>query len=208
MRIAAATIATFVLAAAAPLAASAQCPSRADVQASGIVVGFDDGSRIIYREMEPDIVIEIVRFDNPADDFWVQSRYGFWPTVDGAFANGSPDPSNVNVTRFPVAMEELPPIGPNVSWQGPVTYYAINQLEPTGTDNFIATIGDYHALVIGDCVYEALSAETAYVSDGNTGSNAFLEIVPELGVTILVGDGDYGAPANSTYAPISIKALP
>lgn len=206
MRIAIATIAA--LACAAPAAALAQCPTRADVQASGIVVRFDDGSRIIYREIEPDIVIEIVRFDNPADDFWVESHYGFWPTVDGAFVDGSPDPSNVNVTRFPTAMENMPPVSPNMNWRGPVTYYTISSTEPTSTETFVASVGAPRSLAIGDCVYEAMPAETAYLSDDVTGSNAFLEVVPELGVTMLVGDGDYGAPATSSYAPISITALP
>lgn len=205
MRIAIATAAALT---AVPALALADCPTRADVQASGIVVGFDDGSRIIYREIEPDTVIEIVRFDNPEDDFWVESHRGFWPTADGSFANGAPDPSVVGVSRYPVAIEDLPDIAPNMSWSGPVKNYSINSQEPNSAETLVARVGESHALTIGECVYQAMPGETAFLDDTDAGNNAFLEVVPELGVSLLVGDGDYGGPATSTYAPVSIKALP
>ncbi|MEL7462982.1 MAG: hypothetical protein AAFN79_02885 [Pseudomonadota bacterium] len=195
--------ATIITGAAA--ASAAACPVPADMERAGIVIGFADGSEVVYAALQtqPGRMIEANRTPEPNDGYWVESWLGVYPLADGLLRNGRPDRRYFSVSNYEDPLERLPAPAPGASWRGAVTE----------TDSRGATLGETFLTVtfegrrrlqIGQCAYAAIQVETLY-ADAEGGFQATLDYLPDLGVAVQTAGGELGALLDF-YHPVSIRA--
>lgn len=182
--------------------AAERCPQAGDVKGAGVVVGFSDGSRVVYSaHSDPQRMVEVNLLPDTASDFWVESWLGVYPLADGRVRRGAPDRTYFAQSIYPAPLEELPAPAPGVSWSG-VLKEVDSRGAALGQTSLTVKFGGQRPLVIGGCAYQAIQIETLF-ADAEGGFQGTLDYLPDLGISIQTAGGDLGDLLDF-YLPVSI----
>lgn len=180
-----------------------RCPQSGDLESAGVIVGFSDGSKVVYlAQSDRRRILEVNLLTNSAANFWVESWRGVYPLADGRVVRGAPVRSYYAESVYPIPLDELPAPTPGSSWTG-VLKEIDSRGATLGETNLTVKFGGRRPLVIAGCSYQAIQVETLF-ADAEGGFQGTLDYLPELGISIQTAGGELGALLDF-YLPVSIS---
>ncbi|MEM0990504.1 MAG: hypothetical protein AAGK00_16670 [Pseudomonadota bacterium] len=184
--------------------AAAACPTVADLDTTGIWVRSSDGSITHYERTGPNLVSEMTMYD-ANEGHWLESHLGIYVVRDMSVVNAQRDPQSERITAFPIPVEKLPGAIPGEKWSGPLQ---ITEGTEVTTEEFSIQYGPTQVYRIGDCEYDAIPADTVFMSDATTGGTGRLMYLTDLGIALFVASGEFGSFYSDFYTVTEISTEP
>jgi hypothetical protein len=168
---------------ACPVAAWAECPTRADLE-RGVTISYDDGATELYQRTGPNIVTAFYRAPDGVStaSLLAQGVY-LVQTID--MIDGAPDAGSRATYTYPLSPGEMPMPEPGGFWQADVLYFDRSEALTVLHD---MTFGAETTLTIGPCRYRMVPIEVRYEGDGEV-----LHYMPDLGIAPI---GAWGVGEN------------
>lgn len=188
-----------------PVAAQAECPVAADLEA-GIEIGYADDSSEIYSGLTDDVVLVT---EGGADPTWrnLLAR-GVFLLQLASLEEGRVDLEYTTNITYPVPPGELPlPVPGAAAVYETVTNDA--NFANISTETQTHSYGDETTLTIGACSYGMILMDVTYSGAGEWASTYIEGIgyLPELGIGLLLSFREESDDEPETVEPVSIRSV-
>lgn len=184
--------------------ARAACPTAADLEATGVVIDFSDGSNVRYARLKPEVVSETTRTADGVENYFSARYRGVFLLLDAALAVDGPDQETLLNFQPSEGDADLPPPAPDMSWVGTViTRHGDGEIANT-FEMRIEGAGEENLHIAG-CDYASyiIRIEELY-EDGDSATE--LRYLPALGIAYVAAAGAVGADYEFFYVPLLIGA--
>ncbi|MDQ2095214.1 hypothetical protein [Rhodalgimonas zhirmunskyi] len=191
-------LATLGLMASAPPALAGTCPTRDDLDRSGIHFDVADGAYEVFRTHTDGILSSLYFEGEDAAPLRVLLAQGIYllETADMDTRTGTPDPASRVTYAFPMAAPKMPLPTPGGAFS---VSAAVMENGDIRREDQTYTFGPETQIIFGPCTYKAIEIKITYPGEDSSDTLTYL---PDLGLAYLSSATYDGNTETYTYLAV------